>query len=600
MSPLPPRVVADRYELRSLLGRGGVGAVWSALDRQLDREVAVKEVPFPAYLPEAELEAVRQRVRREARAAARLSHPGVVAVYDIVQTDYAAFLVMELVRAPTLAALVADGGPLDPARAARVGLQILDALEVAHAAGIVHRDVKPGNVMVRDLDRVALADFGIARLVDDPGLTRTGTVVGSPSYMAPEQARGDDIGPGVDLWGLGATLYYAVEGRPPFARGDALPTLAAVVGDDPDPVERAGALAPVLTALLEKDPRQRITAGEVRPLLDEVARGAPPREATLVGVPAAAAPLPPVTAPTGGRPPEPARRDDDLVRGRARSVSRTGLLTALAAAVLLLGGAALIWSSAGGADDDLALRPSDADAEPPDPVPVPPAEEPATEEPATTAPASDEPPSEEPSAPSEEPTAEEPTPEDTAAEEPATEEPPTDEPSPTASEPEPTEPGTGEAAAAGVPADWVPYTDPAIGYVVPHPPGWEVIDREGNLTDIRDPETGAYLRVDWTDSPPPSPESSWEELSAAFADSREAYTEIGITPTTYRGFDAALWEYTYTDGGAELHAANLGIDTGPYGYALNFQTRAADWESSQDLYEAFQAGFEPSAVPDPG
>lgn len=579
MSPLPPRVVADRYELRSLLGRGGVGAVWAALDRELDREVAVKEVPFPAYLPEGELEGVRQRVRREARAAARLSHPGVVTVYDIVQTDEAAFLVMELVHAPTLAALVADRGPLEPARAAQVGLQVLDALEVAHAAGIVHRDVKPGNVMVREGDRVALADFGIARLVDDPGLTRTGTVVGSPSYMAPEQARGDDIGAGVDLWGLGATLYYAVEGRPPFARGEALPTLAAVVGDDPDPVIRAGPLAPVLAALLEKDPARRIGGREVRPLLVEVARGEPRREATLVGAP--------VTPP---------RRDDDLVRGGGHSGSRMGLLVGLVAALLLAGGAVLVWNGTDRPEDDVAVAPSTAEGDPA--TAVPPSDEPATEAPVSEGPPSEQAP-EQPTEPTaEEPTPEEPTPEEPTDEEPTAPEPPTEEPSVTASAAEPTPAASDDAPAPGVPQDWTPYTDPTIGYVVPHPPDWEVIDREGNLTDFRDPDTGAYLRVDWTDSPPPSPESSWEELSAAFAGSREAYEEIGITPTEFRGFDAALWEYTYVDGGAELRAANLGIDTGPYGYALNFQTRADDWESSQELYEAFQAGFEPVAAED--
>ncbi|MDP9406015.1 MAG: serine/threonine protein kinase, partial [Actinomycetota bacterium] len=259
-----PRRIADRYELRNPLGRGGMGVVWLAEDTTLQRRVAVKEVAFLAALDAREREAGRARVMREARAAARLNHPNVTAVYDVVQDEGRAWIVMELVDAPTLADLVARDGPLDPPRAAAIGLAVLDALEAAHAEGIVHRDVKPGNVMVAASGRVKLTDFGVAAVQGDPKITMTGLIVGSPSYMAPEQAREGEATPATDLWGLGATLYYAVEATPPFDRGHTMATLNAVVHEPPRPPTRAGALAPVVSRLLAKDPGLRPAGRELR------------------------------------------------------------------------------------------------------------------------------------------------------------------------------------------------------------------------------------------------------------------------------------------------------------------------------------------------
>jgi serine/threonine protein kinase len=261
------RVVADRYALRSILGRGGTGVVWRGEDTLLERPVAIKTVELPVTLPDDELEPTRQRVLREARAAARLSHPSAVTVYDVVEEHDRVYLVMELVEAPTLSEVVVREGPLDPAAAARLGLNLLEPLEAAHAEGIVHRDVKPSNVMVLD-SGVKLADFGIASVKSDPSLTRTGMLLGSPPYMAPEQAEGAPSDDATDLWGLGATLYFAVEGHPPFGPGDPLPTLMSVVNEDPRPVRRAGRLAPVLDALLTKDPARRPTAAEAHSLLE--------------------------------------------------------------------------------------------------------------------------------------------------------------------------------------------------------------------------------------------------------------------------------------------------------------------------------------------
>ncbi|MDQ3709277.1 MAG: serine/threonine protein kinase, partial [Actinomycetota bacterium] len=267
------RCVADRYELGELLGRGGMGAVWRAQDLVLQRPVAVKEIAFPPSIPAAEREALRNRLMREARAAARLSHPSVTTVFDIVVEDETPYLVMELVEAPTLTDLVRSDGPLEPRRAAAIGLEVLGALEVAHRAGIVHRDVKPGNIMVPGSGPAKLADFGIASLADDSNITTTGSVLGSPSFIAPEQANSSTSGPAADLWGLGASLYFAVEGIGPFERGQALPTLSAVLRDPPRPMQQAGALAPAIEALLVKDPDQRADAAETRRLLSGVAGG---------------------------------------------------------------------------------------------------------------------------------------------------------------------------------------------------------------------------------------------------------------------------------------------------------------------------------------
>jgi hypothetical protein len=264
------RLIAGRYALGAALGHGGMGVVWRAEDVLLDRPVAVKEVELPAGLPEREQAAVRDRALREARAAARLNHPSVVTLHDVVEATGRLFLVMELVDAPTLRDLVAGDGPLGPAAAARIGLDLLGALAAAHRAGIVHHDVKPANVMVPAGTAAKLADFGIASL-EDTQRTLTGAAFGSLPYVAPEQAMGGHGGPPADLWGLGATLWFAVEGVPPFDCGGPATTLAAILHDPPGDPRRAGPLGPVLLALLGKDPGYRPTAPVLHRLLEPLA-----------------------------------------------------------------------------------------------------------------------------------------------------------------------------------------------------------------------------------------------------------------------------------------------------------------------------------------
>ncbi|HVE73643.1 MAG TPA: serine/threonine-protein kinase [Mycobacteriales bacterium] len=277
------RLVAERYRLLERLGSGGMGTVWRAEDVLLGREVAVKEVTFPPGLSDEEQEVLRERTRREARSAARIDHPSAVTVFDVAEQDGSPYLVMELVEARTLASVVRTDGPLTPQRTAAVGIAVLGALEAAHAEGIVHRDVKPGNVLLREDGRVVLTDFGIATFTGDSSLTGTGLLLGSPSYIAPERARGLSPGPESDLWSLGATLFTAVEGRPPYDAGEPLPTLTAVVTGDHAPYVAAGPLIPVLDGLLAKEPAERMDAAQARELLAEIVRD----EGATMAVPAA-------------------------------------------------------------------------------------------------------------------------------------------------------------------------------------------------------------------------------------------------------------------------------------------------------------------------
>jgi serine/threonine protein kinase len=295
--------LADRYELGDALGKGR-STVYRAVDTRLRRTVAIKRV---ALWPGAEGEdAVRKRAIREAQAAARLNNASVVAVYDVIEEPGAVWLVMELVEGPSLATLVADEGPLPHRRAAAIGLGVLTALEAAHLVGVVHRDVKPANVLVpASGGPPKLTDFGVATIRDESRVTATGLIVGSPSYMAPEQATGGTVSPSTDLWSFGALLYFAVEGEPPFLAGNALATAAAVVHREPRAVQRPGPLTPVIRDLLVKNPDSRATAGQVRVALARIARGdAAPLRRQGAPPPVAPAPVaPPPVAPAPVAPP---------------------------------------------------------------------------------------------------------------------------------------------------------------------------------------------------------------------------------------------------------------------------------------------------------
>lgn len=488
------RLVADRYLLHEQVGRGGMGVVWRADDRKLGRTVAVKEVHLQPGLPKDERDALQERVLREARAAAMIDHAGAVTVYDVAQDGGQAYIVMELVEAPTLADVVTSNGPLPPEDVARIGLAVLDTLAAAHASGIVHRDLKPGNVLVSG-DSVKLTDFGIAQIKDDPRLTSTGIVLGSPSYISPEQARGEPVTPDTDLWGLGATLFYGVCGRPPFDRGEPIATLAAVAHDDLEVDPCAGALGPVLVAMLSKDPARRPGVADLRAMLSAVAEGG---SVTLPPAPDATQPLPAL---------DPA---SPVTTGVATPVTRARRGWWRVPAVLL------VLLLAAGAAAVVALRTRDDGG-----------------------------------------------------------------------------------AATGRPREipgvrFVTYTHPEQGWTAHYPRGWDVQVRSANAVDFREPgNTGRYLRVGFTDTPGPDPKAAWEAGAPAFAASHGGYEQIRIEDTTYRSYDAAIWEYRWRASNL-LHAVNLGFVTGGKGYALNFQTREPDWERSRELFEAIKERFEPA------
>jgi eukaryotic-like serine/threonine-protein kinase len=531
------RRIAERYAMRApALGRGGMGIVWRARDTLLGREVAIKEVRLPAALADDERARVRARVMREARVAARLNHAGAVTLHDIVDEDGRPFIVMELVEAPTLTALVADRGPLPPAEVAALGLSLLDTLEAAHRAGIVHRDVKPGNVMVRPDGATKLADFGIASVQDDPGLTTTtGLLAGSPAYMAPEQADSEfgRIGPPTDLWALGATLYFAVEGVPPFDRGSPLATLAAVVYEEPRPASRAAALAPALAGLLTKAPAERLTGPDLRRELRRVAAGkgrsedaapisvagAPPPSAAVadtpplpaaagVGaagralVPPAAGP-PAVTAqfervaqrPAAGEPVPTAPR-------RRRSGRRAVLVTVLLALV-----GVLAWQVV-----DAGRRQAGRGGG---------AAPPGTSAPATTPPAG---------------------------------------------------------------AQWGHYEDPDHAYRISVPPGWKVVQskRRHVVVELHHPTNDRNLIFVQVDQDHQDPFEVWQQNEQEFADRYQGsqYRLLALNRTRFpqQGrWPAAEWEFTYELNTQPTHVYDLAVTTDQHRYAVLFQGDEADW-----------------------
>ncbi|WP_326754325.1 protein kinase [Streptomyces hirsutus] len=264
------RLLAGRYRLGDVLGRGGMGTVWRAEDETLGRTVAVKELRFPSSIDEEEKRRLITRTLREAKAIARIRNNSAVTVFDVVQEDDRPWIVMELVEGKSLAEAIREDGLLEPRRAAEVGLAVLDVLRSAHREGILHRDVKPSNVLIAEDGRVVLTDFGIAQIEGDPSVTSTGMLVGAPSYISPERARGHKPGPAADLWSLGGLLYAAVEGTPPYDKGSAIATLTAVMTEPLEEPKNAGPLRDVIYGLLAKDPAQRLDDAGSRAMLNAV------------------------------------------------------------------------------------------------------------------------------------------------------------------------------------------------------------------------------------------------------------------------------------------------------------------------------------------
>ncbi|MEU7028086.1 protein kinase [Streptomyces sp. NPDC046275] len=294
-------VLGGRYRVTATIGRGGMGVVAKAVDQLLNREVAVKVLRAYTDASPADLADLRARMQREAQAAARIRHTGVVTVHDVIEERGLPVIVMELVDGPSLDDVLSERGSLDPREAASIGARLMDALDAAHRAGVLHRDVKPGNVLLERGGRVVLTDFGIASM-DTAGdealakLTQSGQIVGSLDYLPPERAQGQVPGTASDIWALGMTLYAAVEGAAPFRRTSVWSTLAAIVGEPLPEPRRAGPLTPVLRALMAKDPAQRPDAARAREMLEAVAAGRDPH------IPAPPAPRPLAAPPQAGGP----------------------------------------------------------------------------------------------------------------------------------------------------------------------------------------------------------------------------------------------------------------------------------------------------------
>ncbi|GHE41176.1 serine/threonine protein kinase [Streptomyces cellulosae] len=320
------RLLAGRYRLGDVLGRGGMGTVWRAEDETLGRTVAVKELRFPANIDEEEKRRLITRTLREAKAIARIRNTSAVTVFDVVQEDDRPWIVMELVEGKSLAEVIREDGLLEPRRAAEVGLAVLDVLRSAHREGILHRDVKPSNVLIADDGRVVLTDFGIAQVEGDPSITSTGMLVGAPSYISPERARGHKPGPAADLWSLGGLLYAAVEGTPPYDKGSAIATLTAVMTEPLEEPKNAGPLRDVIHGLLNKDPAQRLDDRAARAMLTAVL-SAPDTKAAH-GQPADATRVVPLPEQPGGTRDSGAKRGEEAaekLRGALRSVRKAAV-----------------------------------------------------------------------------------------------------------------------------------------------------------------------------------------------------------------------------------------------------------------------------------
>lgn len=548
----PGDLLAGRYRLRAVIGRGGMGAVWLAGDEVLHRDVAVKEFFWPPQLDTGQRETLRQRALREVRTAARLNHPNIVGVYDVVEQDGRPWIVMQLVPYRSLSDAVREDGPLSPAKAAQVGLGILAALQAAHATGVLHRDVKPGNVLLGPEDQVVLTDFGMAIADGSPTLTTSGILTGSPSYMAPERARGERATAAADMWSLGATLYSAVEGRPPFDRDGTIAVLTAVVSDDPDPPSRAGPLWPVIDGLLRKGSGERLGTAEAERLLrrvaedDSVRQG--PRYSSLTPKTqeTGAAAVPPLIP--GLRPYPPDLHDQELAgpdsptvvtqhgklarsRRRLGAVATVALLAALAAAAGITAERALSHRAASPPGPNRSAARS-----------APP---PSTGTSAQSGPSS-------------------------AA---------------------PTGGGTG-----ALPTGFHSYHDPS-GFSIGVPDGWQ-ISHQGHLVYIRDPSGGRFLLIDQTSHPRPDPLADWRQQEAARIGSFPGYQRIRLQTVHYAQAErAADWEFTYDQDGQRIHVLNRNVlANADHAYALYWSTPASQWDTSFHLFQAFAATFRPAGV----
>lgn len=528
--------VGNRYELLNRIGQGGMGTVWSAHDELLGRDVAIKEVLLPPELGEAERDERHARTIREARSAARLSHPGVVTVHDVVEDEGRPWIVMELVSAPSLQSVIDAEGPLAPQRVAELGRQILAALRAAHAAGIVHRDIKPSNVLVADADRVVVTDFGIAALEGDATLTGTGVLIGSPAYIAPERARGERAGPAGDLWALGATLYAAVEGRSPFERSGPVSTLAAIMAEEAPPPHNAGPLSPILAGLLRRDPADRMTAAEADRLLVQAVGGTQPGDVAAWTVPVAQ-PAPPAIS---------SRGPATLVPAPPATSSHRPVTLIFASALA----GALVVTAFGVA---WALGRTSA----------------GKKEPATSVAA--------------------PTSVVTQQAEPL--QPPTQSTAGPTTRPTHDRSGPVAAAGSGSPPTEHWTTRSESGFSVSVPASWSRRS-EGDNVFYQDGSTRFMLQIGTTpwDS---DPQSQARTVSTAVSRSFQGFREPTITPTTYLGVPAADLRFAYDRSTGTERVIDRFFHVDGASFAIYFRMPAEQWTYSPQYLDPIFNGFHP-------
>nr|WSY57809.1 serine/threonine protein kinase [Streptomyces sp. NBC_00886] len=540
-------LLAGRYRLADPIGSGGMGRVWRAHDEVLHRAVAIKELTAALYVSESDQPRLLARTRAEARAAARINHSAVVTVHDVLEHDGRPWIVMELVEGNSLADEVKARGRIEPAEAARIGLWVLRALRAAHAAGVLHRDVKPGNVLLGQDGRVLLTDFGIAQIEGDSTITRTGEVVGSVDYLAPERVRGADPGPSSDLWALGATLYTAVEGRSPFRRTSPLSTMQAVVEEEAGELRYAGALAPVISALLNKDPAVRPSADQAEQMLAEAAEGRRPRAAEEwlptqhVGSRQAgftqdtpgtgATPYPSVTGPTTHHTPlvaSPTLPPAPPKRRRFRSVVLVVVLAAL------VGGGTALGLQKWHQDDEQAGGPSVS-------------------------------PSQSPTAP----------------------------------------PATSTPGQGSVPASWEVHHDP-WGFDISLPKGWErkVYGVGGGIKQVDySPDNEKHFVRIAIDTSPDFPTANAHQLDLEVQLQRLVdYKRVTLEANTYRDRPGSLWDYTWTAqvkdtpypgprrAIEETYMSRDGIE-----FAIYMSSPAADWAETSKQFTSVLQSWSPNS-----
>ncbi|MFI5657374.1 serine/threonine-protein kinase [Streptomyces sp. NPDC051684] len=630
------RLLAGRYRLGDVLGRGGMGTVWRAKDETLGRTVAVKELRFPNAIDEEEKRRLITRTLREAKAIARIRNNGAVTVYDVVDEDDRPWIVMELVEGMSLAEAIREDGLLEPRRAAEVGLAVLDVLRSAHREGILHRDVKPSNVLISEDGRVVLTDFGIAQVEGDPSITSTGMLVGAPSYISPERARGHKPGPAADMWSLGGLLYAAVEGVPPYDKGSAIATLTAVMTEPVDPPKNAGLLEPVIYGLLEKDPDQRLDDAAARAMLNDVIHAPEPKpapepepvEATKV------VPLPPAPAPKKRREP------------RDKSASAARKAAARAAAASAAAGVAARREEAAekmrGALQNVRKAAAAATA------PKEKAEEPAATAPAGPAPGGARPggaavladalrgrslvigsllvalvvlagilalvlnngddadakgggdknASSGATAGGDDKNAGGDKDADNDKDKgsgddkkPSASASASDSASPSEStSASPSDDAEGKSGAAA--EETYKHSQ---GFSVGLPKGWKYVRTEAAGARFTGPD-GQRLLIGWTNQPKSDPVADWRNQERSMV--RPQYDRVRIASVDYRDWKTADWEFTYADGGTKWHSIDRGtVVNGSLGYGLMYTAKDSDWGGKQrkTTWKTFTQTFKPKS-----